>query len=140
MNTITNVSLIRTYYSLYSESLYQSPPLFYSLSSVKEEHKIAFFGEDVHIPLPSLVSTEVLFRPASNRTAVVVLMRDGRVVGHRAQLNSLKHLILEDVGEEHEGMYVIKNTEVPADVKHIILIVRGTVLLITVQLIHLQFF
>ncbi|XP_029591446.1 uncharacterized protein LOC115175932 [Salmo trutta] len=95
---------------------------------VKEEHKIAFFGEDVHIPLPSLVSTEVLFRPASNRTAEVVLMRDGQVVGHRAQLNSLKHLILEDVGEEHEGMYVIKNTEVPADVKHIILIVRDCTL------------
>ncbi|CAB1351133.1 unnamed protein product [Coregonus sp. 'balchen'] len=95
---------------------------------VKEEHKIAFFGEDVHIPLPSLVSTDVLFKPTSNPTAEVVLMRDGRVVSHRAQLNSLKHLILEDVGEEDEGMYVIKNTEVPADVKHIILLVRDCAL------------
>ncbi|XP_021427661.2 uncharacterized protein LOC110496214 isoform X2 [Oncorhynchus mykiss] len=95
---------------------------------VKEEHRIAFFGEDVHIPLPSLDSTEVLFKPASNPTAEVVLMRDGRVVGHRAQLNSLKHLILEDVGEEDEGMYVIKNTEAPADVKHILLLVRDCAL------------
>ncbi|XP_055732245.1 uncharacterized protein LOC129819732 [Salvelinus fontinalis] len=95
---------------------------------VKEEHKIAFFGEDVHIPLPSLDSTEVLFKPASNPTAEVALMRDGRVVGHRAQLNSLKHLILEDVGEEDEGMYMIKNTEAPADVKHILLLVRDCAL------------
>ncbi|XP_010899751.4 uncharacterized protein LOC105028595 [Esox lucius] len=91
---------------------------------VKEEHKVAFFGEDVHIPLPSLDSTEVLFKPASNPASENVLMRNGQVMNGRAQLNSLKHLVLEDVGEEDEGTYVIKNTKAPANVKHIILLVR----------------
>ncbi|KAL0962372.1 hypothetical protein UPYG_G00339220 [Umbra pygmaea] len=95
---------------------------------VKDEHKIAFFGEDVHIPLPSLATTEVVFKPASNSTSELIYMRAGQVVHSRPKLNSLKHLILEDVGEEDEGIYVIKNSVAPADVKHIILLVRDCAL------------
>ncbi|XP_061111884.1 uncharacterized protein LOC133137568 [Conger conger] len=52
-------------------------------------------------------------------------MRDGVLLGSRAKLNPQNsHLILEDVGEEDEGMYVIKHSDVPEDVRHILLIVK----------------
>ncbi|KAJ8273211.1 hypothetical protein GJAV_G00099000 [Gymnothorax javanicus] len=52
-------------------------------------------------------------------------MRDGEVVSTRAHLNlQQSHLVLEDVGEEDEGVYVIKHSDNPRDVKHIKLIVR----------------
>ncbi|KAJ8389462.1 hypothetical protein AAFF_G00120000 [Aldrovandia affinis] len=52
-------------------------------------------------------------------------MRDGEVVSPDAKVNpQLSHLILEDVGEEDEGVYVIKRSDTPEDVKHFILMVR----------------
>ncbi|KAL2080164.1 hypothetical protein ACEWY4_023957 [Coilia grayii] len=45
----------------------------------------------------------------------------------RARLQN-QYLILEDVTEEDEGLYVIKNTDVPSHVRHITLIVRDCVL------------
>ncbi|XP_046874629.1 uncharacterized protein LOC124466800 [Hypomesus transpacificus] len=88
------------------------------------EEKTAFFGEDVHIVVPLLDGADVLFKPSSDPDSVVFLMREGRVESSRAQLNALNHLILEDVGEEDEGTYVIKNIQNPADVRHMVLIVR----------------
>ncbi|KAJ8334413.1 hypothetical protein SKAU_G00400520 [Synaphobranchus kaupii] len=75
---------------------------------VKEEHYTAFFGEDVHLSVPSLKTTEVLFKPS---------------VGPEGS-EKRSHLILEDVGEDDEGVYVIKHSDAPEDVKHVILIVR----------------
>ncbi|KAI1901948.1 hypothetical protein AGOR_G00039680 [Albula goreensis] len=93
---------------------------------VKEEAYTAFFREDVHLQIPSLKTTEVLFKPSVGPVgSEQVLMRDGQVVSSRTKLNpQLSHLILEDVGEEDEGVYVIKCSDTPGDIKHIVLIVR----------------
>ena len=98
------------------------PPL-----SAKEEHRTAFFGEDVHISIPSLSSTEVVFKSRVIGQPEVVLMQNGAMVQNRTKLNiQFSNLILEDVGEEDEGLYVVKNTNDPTHVRQIKLIVRGT--------------
>nr|XP_040045383.1 uncharacterized protein LOC120826868 isoform X1 [Gasterosteus aculeatus aculeatus] len=91
---------------------------------VTEEHRTAFFGEDIHIDVPPGDLGEVVFKPRTKSLPEVVLMRAGRVVNPRGSINSLDHLLLEDVQEEDEGVYVIKNTNHPDAVKHLILIVR----------------
>lgn len=93
--------------------------------TVKEENRTAFFGEDIYIDIPSGNVGEVVFKPKTNRSSEVVLLREGRVVNPRGLINSLGHLVLEDVQEEDEGLYVIKNTSNPSTAKHIILNVRG---------------
>lgn len=97
----------------------------------KEEHRIAFFDEDIHIDLlPGKVS-EVVFKPANQSSDQVVLMRAGQVVqsGHggslRYYVNPLGHLVLADVKEENEGTYIVKNSNDSTIVKRLILIVRG---------------
>ncbi|KAM3595864.1 uncharacterized protein V6R79_004151 [Siganus canaliculatus] len=96
---------------------------------VKEEHRTAFFGEDIHIDVPPGNAGEVVFRPRVNRTSEVVLLRAGEVVNNtRGHINSLGHLVLEDVQEEDEGVYVIKNANSPNTVKRLILIVRDCAL------------
>lgn len=97
-------------------------------SKVKDEHKTAFFGEDIHIDVPPGNLSEVVFKPRTNHSAEVVLMRAGQVVNPRGHLNSLGHLVLEDVQEEDEGVFVIKNTNHPGTAKHLILIVRDCAL------------
>uniref|UniRef100_A0AAY4CRC2 Uncharacterized protein n=1 Tax=Denticeps clupeoides TaxID=299321 RepID=A0AAY4CRC2_9TELE len=92
---------------------------------VKQEHRTAFFGEDVNIQVPSLTSTEILFNPRVDPVAEVVLLRGLNAHG--------SHLVLEDVDEEHEGTYVIKNTAVPSDIRHIVLIVRDCAHELTVK-------
>lgn len=92
---------------------------------VKEEHRTAFFGEDIHIEVPSGNLGEVVFKPRTNRSAEVVLLRAGQVVNPRGRLNSMGHLVLEDVQEEDEGKYIIKNSNNPNTAKHLSLIVRG---------------
>ncbi|XP_063040846.1 uncharacterized protein LOC134435730 [Engraulis encrasicolus] len=98
-------------------------------AKAKEEHRIAFNGEDVHILVPSASSTKVVFRPRVKGQEEVVLMQNGEVNEKhtRARLQS-QYLILEDVTEEDEGLYVIKNTDVPSHVRHITLIVRDCAL------------
>lgn len=91
---------------------------------VKEEHKTAFFGEDIHIDVPPGNFGEVVFKPRTNHSSDVVLLRAGKV-NPRGRINSLGHLVLEDVQEEDEGVYVTKNTNNPNTVTHLILIVRG---------------
>lgn len=97
-----------------------------SRSAAKDEHRTAFFGEDVHILVPALDTTEVTFMPRVNPLSERALLKNGKIVDVRAKLNALiSHLILEDVGEEDEGTYVVRNSAAPADVRRIILIVRG---------------
>ncbi|RXN25009.1 hypothetical protein ROHU_021816 [Labeo rohita] len=99
------------------------------LCSAKDEHRTAFFSEDIHIPVPALETTEVLFKPRVDPVLERVLLRDGKILDSRAKLNAhISHLILEDVGEEDEGTYVVKNSAAPSDVKRIILIVRDCAL------------
>ncbi|XP_068566947.1 uncharacterized protein [Cebidichthys violaceus] len=91
---------------------------------VKEEHRTAFFGEDIHIDVPPGNLSEVVFKSRTNRLSEVVLLQAGQVVNPRGSINSLGHLVLEDVQEEDEGVYVIKNTNNPNTAKHLILIVK----------------
>ncbi|KAL6099361.1 uncharacterized protein ACO6RY_01196 [Pungitius sinensis] len=91
---------------------------------VTEEHRTAFFGEDIHIDVPPGNLGEVVFKPRTKALPEVVLMRAGVVVNPRGSINSLDHLLLEDVQEEDEGVYVIKNTNKTDTVKHLVLIVR----------------
>lgn len=99
---------------------------------VKEEHRTAFFGEDIHIDVPPGNLGEVVFKPRTNRTAEVVLLKAGQLVksqaGPQTRINSLGHLVLEDVQEKDEGVYVIKNSINTSTVKHLILIVRDCAL------------
>lgn len=96
-----------------------------STIKAKDEHRTAFFGEDVHIPVPALDTTEVTFMPKVNPLSERALLKNGKIVNERAKLNAhISHLILEDVGEEDEGTYVVRNSAAPADVRRIILIVR----------------
>nr|XP_020474160.1 uncharacterized protein LOC109970732 [Monopterus albus] len=91
---------------------------------VKQEHRTAFFGEDVHIDVPPGNVSEVVFKPRTNRSSEVVLMRAGQVVNPRGHFNSLGHLVLEDVQEEDEGVYVIRGASAPGTTKQLILTVR----------------
>lgn len=92
----------------------------------KDDHRTAFFGEDIHITLPALDTTEVVFKPSTTPLSEEVFYRNGQILSSRAKLNiHISHLVLEDVGEEDEGTYVVRNSAVPADVRRIILTVRG---------------
>ncbi|XP_058474524.1 uncharacterized protein LOC131447087 [Solea solea] len=93
---------------------------------VKEERRTAFFGEDIHMVVPPGKVGEVVFKPRTNQSMEVVLMQAGKVVSPRSYLNSLGHLVLEDVQEEDEGVYVIKNSNHP--VKRLSLAVRDCAL------------
>uniref|UniRef100_A0A4W4H8R3 Uncharacterized protein n=1 Tax=Electrophorus electricus TaxID=8005 RepID=A0A4W4H8R3_ELEEL len=85
----------------------------------------AFFGEDIHIPVPAMDTTEVVFKPKLDPISEVVFFRNREIQNSRAKLNfQTRHLVLEDVGEEDEGTYVVRNSAAPADVRRIILIVR----------------
>ncbi|XP_063755782.1 uncharacterized protein LOC134875236 [Eleginops maclovinus] len=99
-----------------------------SSMKVKEEHRTAFFGEDVHIDVPPGNLGEVVFKPRTNHSAEVVLLQAGQVVSPRGRLTPQGHLVLDDMLEEDEGVYVIKNTYSPKTVKHLIIIVRDCAL------------
>nr|XP_057903232.1 uncharacterized protein LOC131101862 [Doryrhamphus excisus]XP_057903233.1 uncharacterized protein LOC131101862 [Doryrhamphus excisus] len=89
---------------------------------VREEHRTAFFGEDIHIDIPPGDVGEVVFKPKTNKSAEVVLLRAGKTVDARGRLNSFGHLVLEDVQKEDEGVYVVsKNANM---LKRLVLIVR----------------
>ncbi|XP_057684681.1 uncharacterized protein LOC130910996 [Corythoichthys intestinalis] len=74
---------------------------------VKEEHKTAFFGEDIHLEIPPGDVGSVVFRPKTNASAEVPLLWAGKVLHQRARVNSHGHLVLDDVQEEDEGVYVV---------------------------------
>lgn len=94
---------------------------------VKKIHKRAFYGEDIHIDIPSGNVSEVVFKPSTNESTEVVILRAGQVVNSRGSINSLGYLVLEDVQENDEGEYIVKNTSNPIAVKCIILLVRGKI-------------
>ncbi|XP_019726450.1 uncharacterized protein LOC109516382 isoform X1 [Hippocampus comes] len=78
---------------------------------VKEEHRTAFFGEDIHIDIPAGDVGQVVFRPKTNKSVEVPLLRAGKVLHRRARLNPYGHLVLDDVQEEDEGVYVVSRNE-----------------------------
>uniref|UniRef100_A0A665VSM3 Si:dkeyp-77h1.4 n=1 Tax=Echeneis naucrates TaxID=173247 RepID=A0A665VSM3_ECHNA len=92
---------------------------------LEEDSMTLFHGEDFHILLPA-PGLEVTFQNRSaQRSPDVVLMRGGVVVNNKTKLNrQLSHLIIDAVGEEHEGVYMVKNPEKPEDVRRITLTVR----------------
>uniref|UniRef100_A0A665VSX3 Si:dkeyp-77h1.4 n=1 Tax=Echeneis naucrates TaxID=173247 RepID=A0A665VSX3_ECHNA len=92
---------------------------------INEDSMTLFHGEDFHILLPA-PGLEVTFQNRSaQRSPDVVLMRGGVVVNNKTKLNrQLSHLIIDAVGEEHEGVYMVKNPEKPEDVRRITLTVR----------------
>ncbi|KAM6899532.1 uncharacterized protein FYW49_017607 [Xenentodon cancila] len=96
-------------------------------SKVNEEKKTAFFGEDVHFDVLSGNDAEVVFKPRTNRSHEVPLMQAGRVVnGSKAQLKFPGFLVLMDVQEEDEGVYVVRRNS--SVVKRVILTVRDCAL------------
>ncbi|XP_029023616.1 uncharacterized protein LOC114866110 [Betta splendens] len=97
-----------------------------SASSKGEEHRTAFFDEDVPIKLlPGNVS-EVVFTPANGSAGEVVLMRAGRLVpGGSGRLRHVPdHLVIEDVKEENEGTYTVRSSTDATVMKRLVLIVR----------------
>uniref|UniRef100_A0A8D3B5I6 Uncharacterized protein n=1 Tax=Scophthalmus maximus TaxID=52904 RepID=A0A8D3B5I6_SCOMX len=91
--------------------------------TVIAERRTAFFGEDVHIDVPPGDVGEVVFKPSANHSAEVVLMRGGQGLNRR-DLNSLGHLVLKDVREKDEGLYVIRDSDHPDIVHELSLTVR----------------
>ncbi|XP_028288726.1 uncharacterized protein LOC114453178 [Parambassis ranga] len=97
-------------------------------SKVKEEHMTAFIGEDIHIEVPPGNVGEVVFIPRTNSSSELILMKQGVVMNEQAHLISLGHLVLEDVQEPNEGVYIIKNTNTSNTIRRLILIVRDCAL------------
>lgn len=93
---------------------------------VKQEHRTAFFGEDIYIDFPKGTVGEVVFRPKSNQSVEVVLLREGQKEDSRVTITSPGHLVLEDVQEKDEGVYVIRNSSNPGAAKQLVLHVQGT--------------
>ncbi|CAL8253930.1 unnamed protein product [Lota lota] len=89
--------------------------------SYMAESKTAFFGEDVHVAVPP--RGEVVFRSKANASLEVVLLRGG-VAPRRGRLDPLGHLVLEDVREEDEGVYTIRNPGAPQHPSTLLLNVR----------------
>lgn len=92
--------------------------------SAQEETQTLFFGEDFHIPLPA-AEVNVSFRPSIGQGREKALMKSGEVVDIRAKLNTgSRHLILENVGESDEGVYIITSGPNTENVTRITLFVR----------------
>ncbi|XP_026851535.2 uncharacterized protein si:dkeyp-77h1.4 isoform X2 [Electrophorus electricus] len=96
-----------------------------SSGTLNENEETAFLGEHFHILLPG-GGAEVTFKPAVGPAGrELTLMSAGSVVNPRVKLNqALTHLILENVGESDEGVYVIKPAQNPQDIMRLKLIVR----------------
>ncbi|XP_074542279.1 uncharacterized protein LOC141802619 [Halichoeres trimaculatus] len=93
---------------------------------VTKEKRTAFFGEDIHIDIPPGNLGEVVFHPKHG--SEVALMKEGKVLSPRCHINSLGHLVVEDVQEEDEGLYVIRNSNSSNTAEHLILEVRNCAL------------
>ncbi|KAG7469379.1 hypothetical protein MATL_G00128300 [Megalops atlanticus] len=93
---------------------------------VINESRTAFLSEDFQIYIPSLKTAEVLFRPSqAPEGPEEVIMRDGQVLNNRTKWNvHATHLILQNVGTDDNGVYVIRTSDAPEDVKHIALTVK----------------
>ncbi|XP_036394045.1 uncharacterized protein si:dkeyp-77h1.4 isoform X2 [Megalops cyprinoides] len=93
---------------------------------VINESRTAFLSEDFQIYIPSLKTAEVLFRPSqAPEGPEEAILRDGQVLNNRTKWNvHATHLILQNVGTGDNGVYVIKISDAPDDVKHITLTVK----------------
>ncbi|XP_056618878.1 neural cell adhesion molecule 1 [Triplophysa dalaica] len=92
--------------------------------SAQEENQTLFFGEDFHIAIPE-GKVNVSFRPSIGQEREKGLMTSREVIDIRAKLNDgLSHLILENVGESDEGVYIITSGQNTEDVTRITLFVR----------------
>ncbi|KAK7899340.1 hypothetical protein WMY93_020193 [Mugilogobius chulae] len=97
----------------------------------KDEHRTAFFGEDLYINVPPKELSEMVFRPRTNLSLDVVLLQGGQVLtqpqgnlsGPEVRLISPGHLILENLQEKDEGQYIIRSNS-SAVVKKLTVIVR----------------
>lgn len=105
------------------------------LNCFKVERKTAFFGEDIFFLVPPGNVSEVVFKPRTNNSSEVVLLQAGKVVNPRCHISSLGHLVLEDVKEEDEGLYIVRNISSPNTSKHIALAVKGE---LSVSILRLQ--
>ncbi|XP_076847261.1 uncharacterized protein LOC143493050 isoform X2 [Brachyhypopomus gauderio] len=96
-----------------------------SSEALNEKEETVFLGEDFHILLPGN-GTDVLFNPIVGPAGrEMVLLKSGSVISPRVKLNHvLTHLILENVGESDEGVYIINSTQNPQDTVKLKLIVR----------------
>lgn len=102
-------------------------------SKVKDEHRTAFFGEDLYINVPPKELGELVFRPRMNHSLEVLLLQGGQVVpqpqpqgnlsGPEVRLISPGHITLENLQEKDEGLYIIK-TNASTIVKKLVVIVR----------------
>lgn len=98
-------------------------------AKVKTEHRTAFFGEDVHIDVPRGNGSEVIFKSATSESYDMPLITAGKVVNHNISYsNTLGYLVLEDVQEQNEGTYIIKDTNNPNTERHFKLIVKDCAL------------
>ncbi|CAN9504253.1 unnamed protein product [Ophioblennius macclurei] len=95
---------------------------------VEEEHRRAFFGEDIHIVVPPGDVGEVAFHPQTDDSAQELVMKAGKVVSAQAYLNSLGHLVLEDVQEKNQGVYVVRNANTSQVMKRLVLTVLDCIL------------
>ncbi|XP_059195243.1 cadherin-related family member 5 isoform X2 [Centropristis striata] len=89
-----------------------------------DEFKTLLNKEDFHIELTSPL-IEIKFRGSAQRSPVVTLWQSGKVIGSRAKLNKgLSHLVIDNVAEEDEGTYFIKDPENEKNNRNITLVVR----------------
>ncbi|KAF4088474.1 hypothetical protein AMELA_G00082700 [Ameiurus melas] len=92
--------------------------------TLKAKDETVFLGEDYHILLPAGGAT-VIFKPSIGPERELEMMKDGEVINARVKLNkALSHLVLENVGESDEGLYIIRSEQNPSNIKEINLIVR----------------
>ncbi|XP_035234705.1 uncharacterized protein si:dkeyp-77h1.4 [Anguilla anguilla] len=92
---------------------------------VKEESLTAFLMETFDIIVPSAETTEVLFKPSRVPAAKEqVLMSGGQLQSPRVELRGRNHLQVTEVGLNDSGTYIVKYSDEPGDVKHIVLAVR----------------
>ncbi|XP_036450659.1 uncharacterized protein si:dkeyp-77h1.4 isoform X2 [Colossoma macropomum] len=96
-----------------------------SAYSTAVNDETVFLGEDYHIPLP-VGGAEVVFKPMVGPAGrELLLMKAGVVVNPRVKLSQASnHLILENVGETDEGVYIVKSNEDPQNIKRLNIIVR----------------
>uniref|UniRef100_A0A3B3XMU9 Uncharacterized protein n=1 Tax=Poecilia mexicana TaxID=48701 RepID=A0A3B3XMU9_9TELE len=78
---------------------------------------------------PSWSDPQVVFRPRTNSSYEVPLLQAGRVTNpNKTELNALGHLVLKDVQEEDEGLYIIRSSRNVSISKNLVLSVRDCAL------------
>lgn len=96
------------------------------LWSFLAKDETVFLGEDYQILLPAGGAT-VIFKPRIGPARELEMMKNGEVINARVKLSTthLNHLILENVGESDEGVYIIRSEQNPNNIKQLNVIVRG---------------